>query len=916
MASILEIFLKFLRICRLAGKNILSRWPVLMAFRVLRRMLCGWHRMWHRKPGTIQNAKSAEPSSPGKMRGPYLMSDGSAVVKECVVSASTVPASASDPSGDRFESRSATAEAPVPSSPTRHSVVDHPLAHTPYPTHFLYGGNPATQGSVSSVSISSIQSRASDRLAIITTNSRESLRDPVGQPSLPKAIHRQFGRGPDPSRSREQLSRSPSPASRPPSRPPTPHRSPRIVTTNLPSPVHSGGGRASPVIQPSAASSHSHEPLSPPPGHDHRRNQSWMVDVDVVNPSTESLPLPSSTTGPRQVTDEPLAIDTIHLSPASSIEESPPGSPPLSPTASSIPDFFLPEGRFLQLIHSDQVPRYTKDITIAREQKPYDIPPLTTAFPYTETGVPDQGSDRQDCAPWIPATHPDGALYFYDRERRLFTDTDMHNPELREEIEHFHLYLQNILLVDQLTIPSTNYDLVLDIMPAPDKRIQWSYYYACHETRCLFWLDTYDGIYMISELDGVDSPAHVKHRQEALYWNHWSLFPAISGDRYPPEYIYDELMGILAHGCIDLMTSKSSTFPYDDVTIQKMIKLVQKAKGTYREFRRDDTLPSSEAKGAVEHYTAGTTRLLSFFAHWRFLHFHGQRHARLVRDKTVYDKPKHDRTLLITLLSPWLFLAPEVHLREMEKLWTDGVIIETVWKGFMNNLLAEWNGIILWSTVMLAVNVGFLAIPGVMFYNINGGTLESVHQLVILPSSAQIASSLSVEASVGSIVIGLLLARYNRTKQEADPSEASEYLDDSSRRMFGLESLAIMFSLPWAFLMWSMVTFSVALLLFCFVVSNIWTRVFMSLMSAAAICFTIGCIWTTWESNNDGGVWLDGVQPSVTHALEQSNASLQGLVARIRSFAHHVVRSLRGHLGSRAADDVGNVHPSTPPVGV
>jgi hypothetical protein len=62
----------------------------------------------------------------------------------------------------------------------------------------------------------------------------------------------------------------------------------------------------------------------------------------------------------------------------------------------------------------------------------------------------------------------------------------------------------------------------------------------------------------------------------------------------------------------------------------------------------------------------------------------------------VYDKPKRLRSLLITFLSPLLFLAPEVHLREMEKLWTDEVIIETVWKSFMSKLLAEWEGVILW----------------------------------------------------------------------------------------------------------------------------------------------------------------------------------------------------------------------------
>jgi hypothetical protein len=73
---------------------------------------------------------------------------------------------------------------------------------------------------------------------------------------------------------------------------------------------------------------------------------------------------------------------------------------------------------------------------------------------------------------------------------------------------------------------------------------------------------------------------------------------------------------------------------------------------------------------------------------------------------------------------------------------------------------------------MLAVNVGFLTLPGVMFSSTNGDTLKSVHQEIILPSSSQIASTLSVEASIGSILIGLFLVRHNRSKQELDPSDA------------------------------------------------------------------------------------------------------------------------------------------------
>lgn len=34
-----------------------------------------------------------------------------------------------------------------------------------------------------------------------------------------------------------------------------------------------------------------------------------------------------------------------------------------------------------------------------------------------QSGDAEQSVLDQDCSPWMPATHPDGALYFYDQER-------------------------------------------------------------------------------------------------------------------------------------------------------------------------------------------------------------------------------------------------------------------------------------------------------------------------------------------------------------------------------------------------------------------------------------------------------------------------------------------------------------------
>jgi len=73
---------------------------------------------------------------------------------------------------------------------------------------------------------------------------------------------------------------------------------------------------------------------------------------------------------------------------------------------------------------------------------------------------------------------------------------------------------------------------------------------------------------------------------------------------------------------------------------------------------------------------------------------------------------------------------------------------------------------------MLAVDVSFLAIPGVVPYNLQNGILTITPQMTILGSLSEATTIISLGASVGSTVISLLLMRHNRTKQEAEPKDA------------------------------------------------------------------------------------------------------------------------------------------------
>ena len=65
---------------------------------------------------------------------------------------------------------------------------------------------------------------------------------------------------------------------------------------------------------------------------------------------------------------------------------------------------------------------------------------------------------------------------------------------------------------------------------------------------------------------------------------------------------------------------------------------------------------------------------------------------------------------------------------------------------------------------MLAANVGFLAIQGVVVVPSDGGWIKA--------SPSQIASSMSLVFSIGSIITGLLLIRRNRTMAMQDPGAA------------------------------------------------------------------------------------------------------------------------------------------------
>lgn len=411
MAPVLE-FLRILRFARNCIKRVPTRGRPSLAslLALLGRKLTTWWRFWFGHP------KSAERPPLGSQASSYSVSGDSAVVREYVIAASYVPASASNPSlHERTDEQPGTVTQIAAQTagirwhlPVLENLPVNDLRDQS-PLHPLDGGSFANRssGNLSTISIESLasdrfsiitnsrislraargqpsrlprasrrssvnstgnlsnissRSRASDRYSILT-NPRESISSPLGPPSpsrLPRATHRQFGSGPGSSRSRER-----------PSRPHTPTSPPLEIMTNLTS-LH-GDGKVKPVVQSAASSSSIHQPLSPPSesvNRIRRRQSTTSVVVNVQNPSSESLSVSPSSYSPKyspQITEEPLAIDSDdYLSPGSPAvdlrDESYPGLP-TSFNPGTL-DYSLPNGRFVQLINSDQIPRYTKDATM------------------------------------------------------------------------------------------------------------------------------------------------------------------------------------------------------------------------------------------------------------------------------------------------------------------------------------------------------------------------------------------------------------------------------------------------------------------------------------------------------------------------------------------------------------------------
>ncbi|KAJ8589296.1 hypothetical protein M405DRAFT_933568 [Rhizopogon salebrosus TDB-379] len=368
---------------------------------------------------------------------------------------------------------------------------------------------------------------------------------------------------------------------------------------------------------------------------------------------------------------------------------------------------------------------------------------------------------------WAPHVHPDGALYFFDSKRRIYTDADLSDGYERQKIN----YYAERLCQQASETPGFSWascELVLETSATG-----CGYYFVEPGTRCILWLTPVSSTQITRDLERVQSFSHIKYAMETEYWMHCMLFP--NNWSVTTEVIV-ELKHMILHAVAESITSTTSVIPLDQEQLAKMLDLTDRLKDAIEE-------PFPHAKCIVAQF-------MHNFATFNFFNFCGQPGARLNYDQSIFRKGKPRRSMLINILSFFLFWAPCDYANELDNIWVDGMITPTIWKQFIAKWSNDWSSLALYATVMLNTNVAFLALGDDMV--------------------AKSFSFVSTVTSIAVVVLGLILIRQNQRKDLEPVEQVSVFLGEMSHPVSGTEVLAVIFGLPYALLMWSMVFFVVA----------------------------------------------------------------------------------------------------------
>jgi len=307
------------------------------------------------------------------------------------------------------------------------------------------------------------------------------------------------------------------------------------------------------------------------------------------------------------------------------------------------------------------------------------------------------------------------------------------------------------------------------------------YYFVDHTRRLLFWVVSVNTKDLGTDLQGTNESSHIRYFLEVQYWSHCEYYPH---NRTLPKGVFGDLRGMLNYFKTDMMTADSSSSPFAQDELVAILDLINSLK--------DDQRISDPYSIWV------IARLMALFTENQFLKFHGQPCARLNADISLFGQQTWHHHPAFKVINLFLFGSPNEHSVRLQRVWVDGTIIQPRWKDFASRLTTELGRYTLFSTVMLAVNFSFLAVPGVT----NPDKAASAIEIIIY---------CSVASTTASIIFSFALLNVYNDPRLMAAGVAAEVMQTISQSNMGMACLSIAHSLPIACLVWSITLFSAAL---------------------------------------------------------------------------------------------------------
>ncbi|KAF6764327.1 hypothetical protein DFP72DRAFT_799998 [Ephemerocybe angulata] len=487
--------------------------------------------------------------------------------------------------------------------------------------------------------------------------------------------------------------------------------------------------------------------------------------------------------------------------------------------------------RYANLAMKKEVPHLvevTTRIEYERYKRGY-VHPVVASQPHIIE--PFKTSFRAPRAPegWKVFVHPEGTRYFYcdspENPVPVLTEAWIYDQEIYTRLQD---------CMGQIFAYMTRNDIAFPRPPKPTKKRgsrerktypqdiapvvlvlefrltgRIGYYFVSHTTQTLFWLDPFDFGYMLGEVHVEQTEWLVGLQMRSHYWYHNDLFP----------HLYELSERDL--GEADDFVGASTTEPRDLNELKFMQGIVHRYEGKKWERRR---MSHGERRVICE-----LLDLFSCLYHERFINLYGERGARLNLTQSIHYSPHRLRamaknSLWMTLLSIVMFGSPAMHMRRLRDMTVDEMVSKHTLAKFAEKMVEEWRDITLYGTVVLTANVSFLTIQSVD----NAGAVGRER------SDEQRASYFSILASMGTIVFSLLLLRQHREAMNL------QFVAHRSVSRWGLESLALMYALPFALLIWSMISFFASFAIMWFKAKD---YVVIIMVAAACFIFTIFLLW-------------------------------------------------------------------------